>query len=311
MFSGFIFFLLVAIAAFIARGRYNATSNTQFDGHKIFGLAWKAALGVAVVFLILATATVVPAGNVGVQVLFGNVQAEGLESGFHVINPLVEITNMDVRTQAYTMSATHSEGTIKGDDAIEVLTSDGLTLKLEVTVQYRLLPSMAPIVYRTIGEDYTEKIVRPEIRSALRDKAVNYVSTDLYSVKREDFVTRVTTLLDEGFKKRGLMLENVLLRDVQLPQSVQQSINAKISAQQDAQKMEFVLQKEKQEADRKRIEAQGIQDFQKIVSLGITPLLLEWKGIEATEKLANSPNTKVVVVGNPKNGLPLILGGQQ
>lgn len=311
MFNLFILFFLVAIGAFIARKRYTVTSNTQFDGHKVFGILSKIALGGAVVFLVLSTATVVPAGNVGVQVLFGNVEAEGLENGFHLINPLVEIKNMDVRTQAYTMSATHTEGQVKGDDAIEVLTSDGLTLKLEITVQYRLLPTSAPTVYRTIGEDYTEKIVRPEIRSALRDKAVNYVSTDLYSLKREDFVTRVNTLLDESFKKRGLMLEGVLLRDVQLPATVQQSINAKISAQQDAQKMEFVLQKEKQEADRKRIEAQGIQDFQKIISLSINPLLLEWKGIEATEKLANSANAKVVVVGNPKNGLPLILGGGQ
>jgi regulator of protease activity HflC (stomatin/prohibitin superfamily) len=166
------------------------------------------------------------------------------------------------------------------------------------------------MVYRTIGEDYTEKIVRPEIRSALRDKAVNYVSTDLYSTKREDFVTRVTALLDEGFKKRGLVLEGVLLRDVSLPPSVQQSINTKISAQQDAQKMEFVLQKEKQEADRKRIEAQGIQDFQKIVAQGLSKEILELKGIEATQKLAESPNAKIVVIGNPKNGLPLVLGQQ-
>jgi len=258
----------------------------------------------------MSVAVVVPAGNVGVQVLFGNVQSESLENGFHTVNPLVEIKNMDVRTQAYTMSATHTEGQVKGDDAIEVLTSDGLTLKLEITVQYRLLPSAAPMVYRSIGEDYTEKIVRPEIRSALRDKAVNYVSTDLYSIKREDFVSRVTALLDEGFKKRGLVLEGVLLRDVTLPQSVQQSINAKISAQQDAQKMEFVLQKEKQEADRKRIEAQGIQDFQRIVAQGLTKEILELKGIEATQKLAESPNAKIVVIGNPKNGLPLVLGQQ-
>jgi regulator of protease activity HflC (stomatin/prohibitin superfamily) len=215
---------------------------------------------------------------------------------------------MDIRTQAYTMSATHTEGQVKGDDAIEVLTSDGLTLKLEITVQYRLLPSAAPKVYQSIGDDYVEKIVRPEIRSALRDKAVNYVSTDLYSMKREDFVARVKQTVEEVFKTRGLALEGVLLRDVQLPATVQQSINAKISAQQDAQKMEFVLQKEKQEADRKRIEAQGIQDFQRIISQSISQPLLEWKGIETTEKLANSPNSKVVVIGSGKNGLPIILG---
>lgn len=310
MFTGLIFFLIIGIIALVARSRTTVTANTRFDNHKIYGIISRVAFAIALIFLLLSTATVVPAGNVGVQILYGNVQTDALENGFHIINPLYDIKMMDVRTQAYTMSATHTEGQLKGDDAIEVLTSDGLTLKLEVTVQYRLLPSAAPNVYRSIGEDYTEKIVRPEIRSALRDKAVNYVSTDLYSVKREDFVGRVTAMLEDAFKKRGLVLEGMLLRDVSLPASVQQSINAKISAQQDAQKMEFVLQKEKQEADRKRIEAQGIQDFQKIVAQGLSEQILTMKGIEATLKLAESPNAKVIVVGNPKNGLPLVLGQQ-
>jgi regulator of protease activity HflC (stomatin/prohibitin superfamily) len=275
--------------------------------HKTYGIVSKVAFGLAVVFLVLASAIVVPAGNVGVQVFFGNVNEEALESGFHVVNPLMEINNMDVRTQAYTMSAVHGEGQKEGDDAIEVLTSDGLTLRLEITVQYRLLPTAAPMVYKSIGEDYVDKIVRPEIRSALRDKAVNYVSTDLYSIKREDFVARVNATIEEVFKKRGLVLEGVLLRDVTLPQSVQLSINQKISAQQEAQKMEFVLQKESQEADRKRIEAQGIQDYQKIVALSLSQQILEWKGIEATEKLAESQNAKIIIVGNAKNGLPLVL----
>ncbi|MFI5263343.1 MAG: prohibitin family protein [Candidatus Kapaibacterium sp.] len=308
MFTGFILFLLVAIIAFVARSRTSVHANTAVDNYKILGIVYKVSLAAAAVFLVLSAVTVVPAGNVGVQVLYGNVEPDALENGFHLINPLYEIKPLDVRTQAYTMSATHNEGQVKGDDAIEVLTSDGLTLKLEITVQYRLLPTAAPMVYRNIGEDYTDKIVRPEIRSALRDKAVNYVSTDLYSIKREDFVQKVTSFLDESFKKRGLVLEGMLLRDVSLPQSVQQSINAKISAQQDAQKMEFVLQKEKQEADRKRIEAQGIQDFQKIVAQGLSHEILELKGIEATQKLAESPNAKIVVIGNAKNGLPLVLG---
>jgi len=307
MFGAFIFFVLVGVVALIMRSRYTPTSNTRVDVHKTTGIVAKIAFVVAAIFLVMSAAVVVPAGNVGIQVLFGNVEADALESGFHVINPLVEINNMDVRTQAYTMSAVHDEGTKSGDDAIEVLTSDGLTLKLEITVQYRLLPSAAPMVYKTIGEDYVDKIVRPEIRSALRDKAVNYVSTDLYSIKREDFVTRVNTVIEEAFKKRGLVLEGVLLRDVTLPQSVQLSINAKISAQQDAQKMEFVLQKESQEADRKRIEAQGIQDYQKIVAQSLSQQILEWKGIEATEKLSESQNAKIIIVGNSKNGLPLVL----
>ena len=118
---------------------------------------------------------------------------------------------------------------------------------------------------------------------------------------------QLTTLLGQ----RGILVESILLRDIQLPQTLKVSIEAKQQAEQEALAMSFRLQKEKQEAERKRIEAAGIRDFQQIVAQGISPQLLEWKGIEATENLAKSANAKVVVIGNAKNGLPLILGGSE
>jgi regulator of protease activity HflC (stomatin/prohibitin superfamily) len=213
---------------------------------------------------------------------------------------------MDIRTQSYTMSTAQDEGNIKGDDAITALSMDGLTIKLDVTVWYRLNDVDAPQVYRTIGIDYVDKIVRPAIRTALRDVSVLYSATDLYSNKRDEFVAGVTKDIEEAFKGRGIILERVLLRNVELPEKVRNAIDEKIAAEQKAQQMVYVLQKEKQEAERKKIEAQGISDYNRIVSQSITDQVLQLKGIEATLELSKSQNSKMVIM-NGKN-MPLIFG---
>jgi regulator of protease activity HflC (stomatin/prohibitin superfamily) len=136
----------------------------------------------------------------------------------------------------------------------------------------------------------------------------NYVDTSLLFRLDKTMAAQVYQTVGADYvEKIVVIVENVLLRDVQLPAMLKGSIEAKQQAEQDALRMSFILQKEKQEAERKRIEAQGIADFQKIVAAGISTQLLEWKGIEATEKLAASSNAKVVIIGNPKNGLPLVL----
>lgn len=240
------------------------------------------------------------------QVLFGSVQEGYLKSGLNFVNPLVSVETMDIRTQAYTMSSVHDEGQQTNDDAISTLSSDGLTLKLDVTIWYRLNEGDAPQVYRTIGTDYVEKIVRPAIRTALRDVSVGYSATDIYSLKREDFVREVTKNLENAFTGRGITLERVLLRNVELPEKVRAAIDEKIASEQRAQQMVYVLQKEKQEAERKRVEAQGIADYNKIVSQSISDQVLQLKGIEATLELAKSSNSKMVIM-NGKN-MPLIFG---
>jgi len=144
----------------------------------------------------------------------------------------------------------------------------------------------------------------------VREATASHSANALYTGAREEVANAIQEQLTSALSPRGIYVERVLLRDIQLPAMLKASIEAKQQAEQDALRMSFVLQKEKQEAERKRIEAQGISDFQRIVAQGISPQLLEWKGIEATEKLAASTNSKVVIVGNSKNGLPLILAPQ-
>jgi len=243
------------------------------------GLGSKFLRVLAVVFLVIlffASVVSVPTGHVGVLTLFGRVTGETLGEGIHLINPLKSVQRLSIQTQSVKESAS-------------VPSNEGLILALDTSLLFHLDRSKAAEVYQRVGANYAEKIVEPTLRAAIR------AATSAHTAQ---------------LAPRGVVIENVLLRDVQLPAMLKTSIEAKQQAEQDALRMNFILQKEKQEAERKRIEAQGIADFQKIVAQGISTQLLEWKGIEATEKLATSSNSKVVVVGNTKNGLPLILGPQ-
>ncbi len=245
------------------------------------------------------------AGQIGVKSLFGKVQNDVLGSGLHFINPFMEVQRLDIKTQNYTMSGIHDEGNQTGDDAIRVLTSDGLEVTIDLTVLYKLLPSEAPKLVRETGVDYTDKIVRPLTRTKIRDNSVYYEAVSLYSNKRDEFQQRIFKSIDEDFKKRGLILEQLLVRNITLPQSVKATIEQKINAEQDAQKMQFVLLKEKQEAERKRVEAQGIADYQRIINIGLTDQQLQYEQIKAYLELAKSPNSKVIIMG--KGNAPVIL----
>jgi regulator of protease activity HflC (stomatin/prohibitin superfamily) len=248
----------------------------------------------------------IDAGKVGVKSLYGNVQPDILESGLHVINPLLDVTEFDIQTQNYTMSATHSEGAQEGDDAIRVLSNDGLEVVIDLTVLYRVLPESAPKIFKQIGVNYSDKIVRPVTRTRIRDNAVYYDAVALYSTKRNEFQQRIFKSIEADFKSRGLVLEQLLIRNINLPASVKTTIESKINAEQDAQKMTFVLQKEKQEAERKRVEAQGIADYQRIISTGLTDKQLQYETIKAQKELAASPNTKIIFM-NGKGSAPIIL----
>ena len=247
----------------------------------------------------------IDAGKVGVKSLFGNVQSDVLESGLHMVNPLVDITTFDIQTQNYTMSVVHDEGEKEGDDAIRVLSNDGLEVIIDLTVLYRVLPNEAPKILKGIGENYTDKIVRPVTRTRIRDNAVYYDAVALYSSKRAEFQQRIFKTIEADFKSRGLVLEQLLIRNINLPTSVKTTIESKINAEQEAQKMIFVLQKEKQEAERKRVEAQGIADYQKIISSGLTDKQLQYEQIKAQKEIATSSNTKIIFMG--KGSAPVIL----
>jgi len=244
-------------------------------------------------------------GEVGVKVLFGSIQNDVLASGLHFINPLLEIKKIDVKTQNYTMSGINDEGNKAGDDAIRVLTSDGLEVTIDLTVLYRVVSGDAPRLLRETGDDYRDKIVRPITRTKIRDNAVYYQAVDLFGNKRDEFQQRIYKSIEDDFKKRGLMLEQLLVRNITLPNSVKASIESKINAEQDAKKMEFVLLKEKQEAERKRVEAQGIADYQRIINTGLTDQQLQYEQIKAMKELALSQNAKVIVMG--KGNTPIII----
>ena len=290
--------LLLLIFSFAVR-RYTSPISHYSGYMRIFGFVF------FLVGFLSSCIVQIGTGEVGVQILFGNVQNTTLASGLHFINPLLDVQKLDIKTQNYTMSAIHNEGTKEGDDAIRVLTSDGLEVVMDLTVLYKVVPSSAPDILRSTGIDYTDKIVRPLTRTMIRDNAVYYDAVSLYSSKRDEFQNRIFNSIEADFKKRGLLLEQLLIRNITLPQSVRTSIEQKISAEQDAQKMQFVLQKERQEAERKRVEAQGIADYQKIISESLTDRQLQYESIKAQLEVAKSPNAKVIIMG--KTGTPLIL----
>lgn len=292
-------FLIVIISIISAKGD---TPLTRYS--KLIRTA-----GVVVILLgaSLSMFKVIPAGQVGVKTLYGKVDNDVLFSGLNIVNPLVEVTTFDIKTQNYTMSAVHDEGSKAGDDAIRILTSDGLEVTIDLSVLFSLTPKDAPRILKEIGDDYLDKIVRPIARTAIRDNAVSYEAVALYSTKRQEFQSKIFSAIDQSFAKRGLKLEQLLVRNVTLPESVRKAIESKINAEQDAQKMQFVLQKEKQLAERKRIEAQGIADYQRILSTGLSDKQLQYESILAQKEIALSPNAKIIIMGNGKN--PVILGG--
>ncbi len=272
------------------------TENEVFQMSRRQGLMGIEFLLAGIVLLLLAWWSVVSVrtGHVGVLTRFGRVTGVVLPSGIHLINPLDKKTDIEVRTQTLKETAT-------------VPSVEGLIMTLDTSLIFNLNPEKAADVYRDIGLQYVERIVEPSLRSAIRAATGAHTANALYTGARVEVAKQIEEELRKQLQPRGVTVQEVLLRDVQLPPTLKVSIEAKQRAEQEALQMSFVLQKEKQEAERKRIEAQGIADFQRIVAQGLSQQLLTWKGIEATEKLASSANAKVIMIGSPRTGLPLIL----
>jgi regulator of protease activity HflC (stomatin/prohibitin superfamily) len=298
----FIFLGVILLLVSIIVGR----SNHQLQ--KLAAIGRGLALAFIVLGIVFASVIQIDAGEAGVKVLFGKVQPDVLPSGLHFVNPLLDIRRVDIRTQNYTMSGMNDEGVKSGDDAIKVLTSDGLEVTIDLTVLYRVIATEAPRLLQETGFDYRDKIVRPLSRTKIRDNAVYYQAIELYSTKRDEFQDRIYKSIDADFKKRGLLLEQLLVRNITLPESVRVTIEQKINAEQEAQKMQFVLQKEKQEAERKRVEAQGISDYQRIINESLTEKQLQYEQIKAMKELAQSPNSKMIIMG--RGNTPIILDGK-
>lgn len=294
---------IIVIIVTLLMGRNNPMASKFLPTGRLIG-ALLLGLG-----LLTSSIVQIEAGEAGVKVLFGKVQPMVLGSGLHFINPMMDVRRVDVRTQNYTMSGVHDEGSQQNDDAMRVLTSDGLEVTIDLTVLYRVIAGDAPRLLQETGFDYENKIVRPLIRTKIRDNAVYYQAVELYSTKRDEFQGRIYKGIEEDFKKRGLMLEQLLVRSITLPASVRAAIEQKINAEQEAQKMEYVLQKETQEAERKRVEAKGISDYQRIINESLTEKQLQYENIKAMLELSKSPNAKVIIMG--KGNTPIILDGKQ
>lgn len=247
---------------------------------------------------------VIPAGTVGVYSLFGKVSPNEMNSGLNLVNPLGKVEKMSIRTEQYTMSIAAEEGNRVGDDSIDALTKEGLQLKLDITVLYSLQKDKASDVYLRLGRDFADKVIRPEIRSAIREVAAQYDASAVYSEKRTEMTTKISERLVSSLNPRGVTVENVLLRNVILPQKLSDSIQEKLQADQEQQRYDFVLQKESKEAERKRIEAAGQRDSQKIIADSLTPNYLNYLYIQ---NLKDNKGT-IYVPTNPTTGLPLFKG---
>lgn len=283
----FLIFILVAVAAFVSWRSMRINPNTAGSANISLMVAAGAALAA-----LSNCFTVIPAGSVGVVDFFGTVSDNTLKSGINFVNPLARIVKMSIKTQEV-------------KEVMDVPSKEGLTVQLEVSLLYHLNPEKAADVYKTVGEEYETVIIEPQFRSVTRGVTASFEAKALYTSEREHLSSLLLSEIVKATAERGITVESAPLRRVTLPAGLSASIEQKLQSEQESQRMQFVLTKEKQEADRKRIEAQGISDFQKIVNQGLNSQLLQWKGIEATEKLANSSNTKVIIVGG-KDGLPLI-----
>jgi regulator of protease activity HflC (stomatin/prohibitin superfamily) len=259
---------------------------------------------IGVIILLAITLTVVPAGSVGVMDFFGRVSDKSLPPGLNLKIPFSRVIPFSTRTQEYTMTARQNEGQIQGDDSIAALTKEGLQVKLDITVLYHLEKNKAVEIYKTIGRDYESKIIRPAIRSSIREVVAQYQAEALYSTKREESAKTLLTILKKRIEPRGIMLEDVLLRDVTLPAKLSDAIEEKLKAEQEAQRFDFILDKEKKEAQRKRTEAEGQRDAQRIINESLTDQYLEYLYIR---ELKDRQGT-IYVPTNPQNGLPVFKG---
>ena len=286
-------FIIAILAAIVAFSVYR---NARKKGSKSEATFAKFGTIVAVFIAAIQIFTVIPAGSVGVVDFLGSVSDNTLKAGVNIVNPLANIVKFTIKTQEF-------------KETMVVPSKEGLSVQLEISLLYHLNPDNASRIYKTVGENYQEIILVPQFRSVVRGITARFEAKALYTAEREVLGKEMEKELSKLVEPRGITIEAAPLRQMVLPEGLSASIEEKLKAEQESQRMEFVLTREKQEAERKRIEAKGIADFQDIVSKGISDQLLKWKGIEATEKLANSQNSKVIVIGSGKDGLPLILGG--
>lgn len=290
-------FVLAIIAAVVAF-YLNTSAKKKFNkAQSLFSL-----IGMAVALMIAFSQmfTVIPAGHSGVIDFFGSVSDKTLGPGVNFVNPMANVVKFDTRKQEL-------------KETMNVPSKEGMSVELEISMIFQLKMEKVNLIYKTAGnyEEYLQKLVIPNFRSVVRGVTTKYEAKALYTAERDRLENEMRDKLSSVREISEITVLSTPLRQINLPRGLTASIEEKLKAEQESQRMEFILTREKQEAERKRIEAKGIADFQEIVSKGISEQLLKWKGIEATEKLANSQNSKIIVIGSGKEGLPIILGGEK
>jgi len=216
--------------------------------------------------------------------------------GFHVIAPWNDPIRYDVKEQ-------------KREETMDVLDKGGLSINLDVTIIFNPFYDKIGYLHENIGVNYVDVMVIPNVRSSVRAVTGRFNAEEIYSTKRGEVETEIIAATRKALSLKDIEMKDLLIRSIALPDKIKQAIESKLQQQQEALAYQFRLERETSEAERKRIEAQGIADYNKIISASLTDRILQQKGIDATLELANSPNSKVVVIGSGEDGLPMILGG--
>ncbi len=257
---------------------------------KITGLA------VLVAGLFASSCTVVKQGQFGVKRKLGRFSDDVYTSGLRTFNPFTSrIIKISSQTENIEVS-------------LNIPSQEGLTIQSEVSILYRVVKKNAPELLRTVGPEYEETIIVPVFRSAVADVTSKYFAKDMHSGSRASIEAAIRDLMMKTLEEKGILVQNVLLKSIALPKNLTKAIEDKLEAEQQAQRMEFTLQQEKQEAERKRIQAAGERDANKIIAEGLTPEILQYKALEAWLKLSQSPNSKVII----SNGsVPMVMNPEK
>lgn len=240
-------------------------------------------------------AVVIPTGEVGVIETLGKVSATTLNPGIHFLNPFTEVVTFSTRIQDL-------------KETVDSTSKEGLNFKIDVSLQYRLDPLKAGEVFQKIGDPSQEKeIITSRFRSFIRQITANYTLTEIYGEKRSLISQSLQQAMISQLQPLGFIVEETLLRNIVLPENIQAAIQEKVAMEQETQKIALEVIKAKKESERKIVEARGTADAQKILSEGLTDKIIQLKALEATQELAKSPNSKVIIFGGGKDKLPLIL----
>jgi regulator of protease activity HflC (stomatin/prohibitin superfamily) len=258
--------------------------------------------GIVLLLLLVAAGCMtksIGAGEQGVKYSYfsGTNLDESYGEGFHVFMPWEQMIDYDVRVN-------------NADEEIEVLSSNGLTIGMDMSVRYRPTVEELPQLHTTYGQEYYERLVQPELRSVARQVVGQFTPEELYSTRRAELQEQIESNMEQAVESRFIEIEAVLIRDIGLPDQIRRAIENKLEEEQRVEQARLSIQRAEQEAERKRVEASGDADRAQIIAQSLTPAFLQFQGIQATRELAQSNNSKVVIIGGGEGGLPVILGDQ-